>query len=178
MAHPKFTEVQKFRQIWIWLALIWVAGICLFLGLKGFYIQIIRGIPWGEMPMSDAGMIFFTLFMLVIGLGIPWLILSARLTTEIDREGIRLRFRPFLFSAKHYPWRDIQKAYVRRYKPILEYGGWGVRYGFGGRAYNISGNRGLQLEFRDGKKLLIGTSRPDELQAFLDREIFSSRSED
>ena len=57
------------------------------------------------------------------------------------------------------------KSYVRQYSPIIEYGGWGLRFGiFGkGTAFNVSGNKGLQLEFINNKKLLIGTNKPDAL---------------
>jgi hypothetical protein len=37
-----------------------------------------------------------------------------------------------------------------------------------GKAYNISGNKGLQLVFTDGTKMLIGTSEPDALKAVLE----------
>jgi hypothetical protein len=30
-------------------------------------------------------------------------------------------------------------------------------------AYNVSGNRGLQLELTNGKKILLGTQRPEEI---------------
>jgi hypothetical protein len=48
---------------------------------------------------------------------------------------------------------------------LTEYGGWGLRLGlFGkGTAFNVSGDIGLQLEFTDDRKLLIGTNKPDEL---------------
>jgi len=36
-----------------------------------------------------------------------------------------------------------------------------------GRALNISGSQGLQLEFTDHKKLLIGTNKPEELEKVL-----------
>jgi hypothetical protein len=54
---------------------------------------------------------------------------------------------------------------VRRYNAIGEYGGWGVRLGlFGeGKVLSVSGDRGLQLQFLDDKKLLIGTNKPEEL---------------
>ena len=32
-------------------------------------------------------------------------------------------------------------------------------------AYNVSGNRGVQPVFSNGKRLLIGSQRPDELAA-------------
>ena len=51
----------------------------------------------------------------------------------------------------------------------MEYGGWGLRYGFfgKGRALNVSGNTGLQIEFNNGKRLLIGTNKPRELKEVL-----------
>jgi hypothetical protein len=36
-------------------------------------------------------------------------------------------------------------------------------------AYNISGDKGLQLEFTDNKKLLIGTNKPEELNEVLSK---------
>lgn len=59
----------------------------------------------------------------------------------------------------------MTKPYVRQYSPLAEYGGWGLRLGlFGkGTSYNVSYDKGLQLEFTDNKKLLIGTNKSDEL---------------
>jgi TATA-box binding protein (TBP) (component of TFIID and TFIIIB) len=36
-----------------------------------------------------------------------------------------------------------------------------------GKAYNVSGNQGVQLFFTNGKKLLIGTQKPEEITAIL-----------
>jgi hypothetical protein len=52
---------------------------------------------------------------------------------------------------------------VRTYRPIRDYGGWGIRYGRNGKAYNVSGNRGVMLEFSHGQKLLIGSQKPGDL---------------
>ena len=71
-----------------------------------------------------------------------------------------MRFFPFHFREKHFAWEDISKAYVRRYSPLWEYGGWGIKYGFQGKAYNVSGNEGIQLELKSGKRVLIGTTLP------------------
>ena len=41
---------------------------------------------------------------------------------------------------------------------------WGIR-GLGrNRAYNVSGDRGVELLLADGRKVLIGSLRPDELE--------------
>jgi hypothetical protein len=40
-------------------------------------------------------------------------------------------------------------------------------------AYNVSGNRGVEVELTDGRTVMVGSRRPDELagalQAHLDR---------
>jgi hypothetical protein len=65
----------------------------------------------------------------------------------------------------------LSKIYVREYSPLGEYGGWGIRYTISGagKAYNISGKIGLQLEFTTGKKVLIGTHKGEEIKEILTR---------
>lgn len=97
--------------------------------------------------------------------------LMNRLDTQITTAGINVRYFPFHLQYKYFPKKTIGLAYVRTYEPILEYGGWGLRLGlFGkGTAYNIAGNKGIQLVFTDGSKLLIGTQKPDEADAVLQK---------
>ena len=113
----------------------------------------------GDNPMSNNELIIaFSVNLILLVL-----FFSARLETHIEKDCIRLRFFPFHFSFRSYSRDDIANAYVREYKPIAEYGGWGIR-GFGkNRAFNVSGNQGLQLEFTDGRKILIGTLNPSEM---------------
>ncbi|MBQ4803289.1 hypothetical protein J8L88_10555 [Aquimarina sp. MMG015] len=68
-----------------------------------------------------------------------------------------------------YDWGSIKQLYIRKYDPIYEYGGWGIRMNIRGKgkAFNISGNIGLQLEFLNNKKLLIGTNKPEKLSEAL-----------
>ncbi len=58
---------------------------------------------------------------------------------------------------------DLKGYEVLTYSPIKDYGGWGIRYGRGGKAYNVRGNRGVQLQLANGQRLLIGSQRPEEL---------------
>lgn len=80
-----------------------------------------------------------------------------------------MRFFPFHLHYKHYSWDDILKAEVRTYNPIGEFGGWGLRGAGKDRAFNISGNQGLQLEFKDHKKLLIGTRQAEAITKALEQ---------
>jgi hypothetical protein len=103
----------------------------------------------------------------LIMVGLPILFLQMRLITRITEEGIYVRFIPFHFKEQFYAWDSLESAQVRTYSPLREYGGWGIKYGFNGqgKVYNVSGNQGLQLVFKSGDKLLIGTQRPEEIQA-------------
>jgi hypothetical protein len=64
-------------------------------------------------------------------------------------------------------WEQVKRAYIRQYNPIKEYGGWGLKWSSTNAAYNIMGNVGLQLVLQNGKKILIGTQKPEELRSFL-----------
>src|SRR6476469_5927452 len=99
---------------------------------------------------------------------------NIKMVTQLRENGIYVRFPPFQPSFSKYEWKDISEAYIREYSALLEYGGWGIRfglmgikYGKGGKAYTLSGNQGLQLVMKDGSKILIGTQKPDELIAIL-----------
>jgi hypothetical protein len=92
---------------------------------------------------------------------------SLHLDTWISDDGIRYRFFPFHLKRHLIPWSDIRQAYVRTYKPIAEYGGWGIRGLFGDGAYNVKGNIGLQLELKNGKKLLLGTQYGEKIEELL-----------
>lgn len=153
-----YTETQRFNQWWIWIAVLLPIGLFLY----GIIQQVILKQPFGNNPASDEG--------LIAGLLIPVVVVALfrfmRLDTTIDEEGIRVHFVPF--SKKFFPWQEIASAEVRQYKPLLEYGGWGMRFGVKGTAYNIAGNQGLQLTFHNGRRFLIGTQDPDRLQRVLD----------
>ncbi len=152
-----FSEKQSFKQWWLWIILLVLNGFLMI----GVYNQFVRNIPFGNRPMSDVGLLIVACSLLLVTL----LLISIRLETNVKNDGIYVRFFPFQLKFKHYSWEKLTKSFVRKYSPLGEYGGWGLRVGFSGKgtAYNISGNQGLQLEFTDNKKLLIGTSKPELL---------------
>jgi hypothetical protein len=158
-----FKERQKFNQWWIWLILLGLNGLSLF----SIYYQVMVGQQFGNNPMSNTGLIFTFGVTLLITI----LFLFFRLDSMIKKDGIYIRLFPFQIAFKHHPWDSISKSYIRQYKPLAEYGGWGIRIGlFGkGKAFNISGRNGLQLEFTDDTKLLIGTNKPVELEEILNK---------
>lgn len=91
--------------------------------------------------------------------------MRAELRTTINQTGISFSYRPFFRKDKQIRWPDIKNCYVRIYNPVKEYGGWGIRPAIKrghGKAYNVSGNKGIQVELAGGTLILIGTGKPGE----------------
>ncbi|MES2087546.1 MAG: DUF6141 family protein [Patescibacteria group bacterium] len=154
-----FAETQKFKQWWLWILLAGIPVLFFF----GAYAQIGLGIQLSDKPMTDTKIILASLFCLL-----PLVLFySFKLETEIKLDGLYVRFFPLHITFRKYAWPKMTKCFVRQYKPVREYGGWGLR-GLGKkRALSVSGDQGLQLEFVSGNTLLIGTAKPAELTEVL-----------
>lgn len=151
-----FTEVQRFRQWWVWLLVLLVAGVSWY----GFIQQIVLNKPFGNNPAPDPVMI---MIWVIFGLFFPALFYSLKLVTEVRYDSLYVRFFPLQFHSHKISYGEIKNYEIRTYSALKEYGGYGIRYGTKGKAYNVYGNRGIQFEFLDGKRLLIGSQRPEEL---------------
>jgi hypothetical protein len=149
-----FNESQRFKQWWLWTILIGA-------------LLIPIGITVWEMTHGNAK---YDLTVILYGAGLPaaivFLFIFFKLDSKLDGEGIHYRFFPLQVAMKKITWSEVSRAYVRKYSPLAEYGGWGIRFGMKGTgmAYNIAGNMGLQLELKTGKKILIGTQMPDQMK--------------
>ena len=152
-----FTETQKFTQWWVFLilALTTVPFVIIFL------YQETTGKLVGNHPIGN------NQYILVIAIVclVDSLFLIMRLQTRIDVDGIHVRFFPFKLNYRLYKWNEIEIASIRNYEPTSEYGGWGIRYSFSyGKALTVSGDMGIRIETKRGKKILIGTQKPEEAQ--------------
>jgi hypothetical protein len=92
------------------------------------------------------------------------LISLSHLDVDVTDRGVSIAFR-YLWPTRRIGFAEIIGLEVRRYNPLLEYGGWGVRLGPKGWGYMTSGNEGVQLRLRKGIPVLIGSARPRELEA-------------
>lgn len=102
-------------------------------------------------------------------------ILSMTLVTEVRPEGLYIRFK-MLWPERVIPYFQIVKAEAKTYRPIVDYGGWGVRGIAPIKAFNVSGNRGVLLSMTNGQFLMIGSQRPDQLAAALQSGITRART--
>ncbi len=156
-----FHEEQQFRQPWVWLLLLAVTVCIAGVFAHGIYTQLYLGQTWGDRPMSNTALVISATFSFLFSAGITLLFCKLKLTTEVGPNGIYIRFFPL--TSRKISFDSITSCKARTYRPIREYGGWGIRFSRKGRAYNVSGNRGVQLEFKQGRSLLIGSQKAEEL---------------
>ncbi|MCJ7467011.1 MAG: hypothetical protein MUO53_10005 [Maribacter sp.] len=149
-----FNETQRFDQWWLRLLNLGIVALLLY----SLYTWYVLKESVGNVAANDTLGQSITIVTMVIVLILFFLF---KLTTEIDERGIHYRFSPFHLSKRTILWSAVQACYVRTYMPIKEYGGWGYRFTFGknGKALNVKGNKGIQLELKSGDRLLIGTQK-------------------
>lgn len=165
-----FNESQRFTQWWLKLIPIAILGFLVYVSYHWFVLgKAVSNVSETDV-IGQVTVISLMLFSMV-------LIYLFQLKTTIDEIGIHYQFSPINLSKKTIRWNTIKKCYVRTYSPLREYGGWGYRGSFGnGKAINIIGNKGIQLEFDTGKKLLIGTQREEDAQKVIKR-YFKTKDE-
>ena len=149
-----FTETQRFKQWWLILLAIFLVILTSLTAVNEYS------------ETGKAGSAVISLIMVIVIFG---LLFSLKLETRINAEGIYTEFHPLPIFQKKFKWNDISKCHVRKYSALTEYGGWGIK-GFGkAKAYNVSGNKGIQIITTEGYKFLIGTQKPKEAQKVIER---------
>lgn len=163
MSKVYYKEEQKFNQFWIWLIMLFIGGLWIWQLVQ----QVFMDIPFGTDPAPDIVVILMGFF----PLGGILLFRLLTLETEINDSGVYYRFKPFQHKPKIIKPEDILHYEVKKYRPIIDYGGWGVRYGSSknGKAYNVSGNIGVLFEFKNGKKFMLGTQNPEPIRSALEK---------
>ncbi len=119
-----------------------------------------------------------TIFLILFTIGFVSNFSRLKMITKITERGIQVSYPPILRKGRIIARGDVQRFEIRQYNPLIEFGGWGIKtrgrpfrrrqYGSTLTAY---GRSGLQLYLRNGKKLLIGTQRPQALRHAVEKML-------
>lgn len=107
-------------------------------------------------------------------LAVPLLVLIGllRMTTEVRLGDLRVWFGWVPTIRRVVSISNIQRLEVVTYRPLAEYGGWGVRRGRDGvRLLSARGNRGVRLDLADGTRVIIGSQRPEALAVAIEQAM-------
>ena len=110
-----------------------------------------------------AGMILLTV----------WTVNILFLRTWVDQHELKVQLGWFLpiWFPRRIPLGSMRTVRAVTYRPLRDAGGWGLRFGkFEGEFcmyYNARGDEGVLIETDEGKRLIVGSQRPEELAAAL-----------
>ncbi len=163
-----FFEEQSLRtNKFFFVVFVGGVGIIGFFGYAMF-VQLVQGMPYGDRPMGDTALAIVGTLYILLGIAMLYVFFRGRLTTEVRPSGLYVRYFPFHLRYQQIPLDSIKVCEARKYSPIREYGGWGIKSGAGKKAYNVSGNNGVEIVYENGKKLLIGSNKSGQLAGAID----------
>ncbi len=153
---PTYSERQRFGPWWVWL-LVGGAAVAAWVGAIAIWDRGESGAHLGAI-----------LLVFLVGVLVPVGFLTVHLDVAVDAAGVQVRFFPL--TRRTIPLDAIARVEARRYRPVAEYGGWGIK-GWSRRkvAYNVRGDMGVDLTLRDGRTVLLGSQHADDLAAAIDR---------
>lgn len=109
-------------------------------------------------------------------------LLFGRLLIEVDHSTLRVSFGYLGIIKRDIPLKEILEARVIEYKPLRQFGGWGIRCGkFEGKktgCYSLKGKRGLLLSLNRKVKVcllrtdqvIIGCNDPEKLKSSIGKQ--------
>ncbi len=99
-------------------------------------------------------------------LGLPILIgmLFSRLDVEVLADRVSVAFGPLHLFRKRIPFSEIEAVRGLTYRPLREFGGWGIRPRGGKTAWTIRGNQAVKVTLKSGKEVYVGSLFPQRLE--------------
>lgn len=155
-----YRESQKFSNLLI------MPAVFISLLFSAFVvIQMLFKIQLGNNPASNTLLISVWAVSVFLSFGAY----NLRLVTDINEHAINVTLVPFL--RKEFRFEDIKDMHIA----ANDFVGYGIRYDVTTETtyYNARGNMGLQITLTDDTKIVIGTSDPEELSAWLSSHGFS-----
>ena len=144
------------------------------------YLVMLAFVCWTLLqPTNDPRQVLIMVPLGLLLLAIP--LIFGRLIIEIDEENLRATWGYMGWPHKVIPLSNIYRSDVINYKPIRQFGGWGIRCGrIDGQmtaAYTLRGDRGVRLSlteeikanFIKTRSFLIGSMEPERLQHTIGR---------
>lgn len=146
----RFHEIQrapKGLRILLWVVL---AVTALFGAVIGF-LQLAS-----DASTTTGDIIFMLLMVVVLPSGLVLWLNLVRQEVVIDDHGVRVQQKGLMPKPKVIPWAEVKTAIVRPINAFGEFGGWGIRYGYGSKwGYILDGSYALELTLHSGKPRVI-----------------------
>jgi hypothetical protein len=111
---------------------------------------------------------------------IPFLLIATALvnflwlTIEVDQEAVKVRFGPGLIRFT-FPLQEIENVCIDQ-SSWSEF--WGIRFTARGLILNISGMDAVELDFKNGGMIRVGTNEPEQLAKAIEDELIARKRQE
>ena len=147
-----FSEKQKMNGVWIAI-------------IPTCFISCLASFQEMKPLADDWKNILPLLITMLIMTALCVFMFKIELKTNYTDEYVQVLYTPFHWKPKNFYWKDVAHMETRTADCLKEYWGWGINKGTRkNRSYTAYGDYGLQLTFKDGKRLFIGSQNKVELE--------------
>jgi Family of unknown function (DUF6141) len=158
-----FYEIQKFEHLSVWYVFIGLSFLVTILFTYGMWKQFIWNEPFGFFPVNN----FYLTLISILSIGFMFSILAlfwlSKLEIQVRNTGLYIKYFPFHFMHRKISLKDLKKVKAKKYDPFKEHGGMGIRHKKNKIIYCIKGKSGILIEYREGKSVILGSQKPEEL---------------
>lgn len=159
----EFRETQRLKLWWLYILV----------GLEMLVMMLIFSFGKHRITFAELAEINFMLLLAAASpLILVWGVQQISFKYIINERGISYKYLSLTGKYRLIPWASVNSIYIRKYDAMGEYGGWGAKYRLWfkmkDKAFIFNDeNKGLQIEIKNGKKILFSTNELAGLQSFL-----------
>ena len=154
----RFREEQHYASAFLVVALSVLA-------LVGLALAVVAALSRLNACGSDDASFWTFLPAIALVVALPLAFAFSRLVTEVTVTGVRVRLAPWQPHGREVRWGSVVRFAAVTYRPLRDYGGWGIRGTRRHGAYNARGDRGVFLELAGGATFVVGSQEPLELES-------------
>lgn len=143
-----FREDRRVRSGMLWLIVLVLSSLTL--GTMAWMVMHGTRTLWMALPAA-------------LWLGGIALLALITFQVEVSDRGLFLRMWPLHRRVHKIDLDRVKEVRAIRFRPVFDYGGYGIRFKRQGKAYILEGNEGVRVDYDNGYHLLIETRHPREL---------------
>lgn len=173
-----FREDRALRSPYVWTFLVILSS--MLLGTVAWMVvrQVGQGQAFAEGGLSDAVLLSVAAFVFVGWFAFLALCGLATLQIEVTARGLFVRFWPLQRKVRQIPLAGAITIRAVRFRPVLDYGGYGIRRTRHGAAYALGTGEGVRIDYDNGYHLVVESGHALALEAAVRRCASALAAED
>ena len=114
-----------------------------------------------DSDLPDTARVPVATAIIVFGFAIRWIV--GGMTVRVDHAGLLIHLGKVPLLHRRVSFEEIERLEVVRYRPIREFGGWGIRGWGKKKAWTARGDQAVRLHLTDERQLYVGSDVPYRL---------------